>query len=323
MEHAEAQERFRRADAHYRAQRYREALVELELLAAAQPQNPLVLDAKARTLEHLGRHDDALDLFERLVNDFDYESAEPRRARLAARLGLVRGTPGPTTPTAATANPASLSPKPAEETDENGPAEEPRRWLRIKPVRLLVLIALTAGMYFGYVPYWLGGGLIAAYFLLKFALRRLFANLSMVPFRMKGKALAGATAEIHGVEWTNPPAGSPDDDDEEAREPRPLRYVWIDVTITPPVRTQGFTHWEPGELALALAKPRYRGPDDLGTHFPVREVRFVTDAGEQDDEGYKCAGPQRIKILAGVPLDENVFRFAYYFESFGEFTLNA
>lgn len=65
---------------------------------------------------------------------------------------------------------------------------------------------------------------------------------------MKGKALVGASVEVHGFEWTTKPM-SVEDEDEQRTDAR-LRYVWVDVTISPLPRSEGFTHWEAGELML-------------------------------------------------------------------------
>jgi hypothetical protein len=315
MDKAEANERFRKAADHYRLGQYSEALAELEILEAQYPRNANVLEAKARSLEHLGRGLEALALFDRLLDDFGFEQARPRRDRLAQSLSVA--------PSAADEDADYAPEHVAAEVVEVADSEPPGRRFRIKPIRTLLLIAILAGMYFGYLPLWLGIGLIAAYFLIKFALRAAFIRLFLVPFKMKGKALAGATTQVHGFEWTTPPPDAQEEDDEDdGKHKGPLRYVWIDVTITPPERTQGFTHWEPGELALAPSNFKYRSPDDLDKCFQVRQVRFIKDGHEEEDEGYKVIGPHRIKVLAGVPLDQDSFRFAYYFESFGDIRLS-
>jgi hypothetical protein len=213
------------------------------------------------------------------------------------------------------------------ESDETTDAE---RRFRIKPVRLTLLAVVLAAMYFEYISYLTGGILIAAWFVLVFLVKKLvgalFVLLFTAPFRMKGKALSGATCMMHGHTWAEKPAdleGDGEDDDEggNGTPARPLRYVWIDVTITPQPRTSGFTHWEPGELMLAPLSMRYRGMDDLDKCFGVREIQVVVDGQVREDGGTKYHGPQRFRILAGVPEDESVFKFVYYFEQFGEIHL--
>jgi hypothetical protein len=100
-----------------------------------------------------------------------------------------------------------------------------------------------------------------------------------------------------------------------------LRYVWLDVSITPQERTQGFTHWEPGELALAPASLKYTGLDDMEKCFTVHDIKIVVDGQEMTEEGMKYHGPQRLRMLFGVPLDQDRFKFVYYFEQFGELRL--
>src|SRR5690606_18847239 len=141
-----------------------------------------------------------------------------------------------------------------DEDSEAGYEDEKRpSWLRIKPFRLLILIALCLGMWRGYVPYWLGGGLIIAYFLLSFAIRAALYRLFTIPFKLKGRALEGATATVHTVTPAEPPKAEAD-----GEGPAYSRYVWIEVTITPPAQSRGFTHWEPGELAIAPASLRLK-----------------------------------------------------------------
>lgn len=310
MDKAEASERYKNAIDLYQREEYDEALAEFAALSERYPRNPRVLEGKARSLEHLGHLQEALNIYERLLDEFDYEDARPRRDRVAALLGVDRKR-----------DDAILGEVVVDDDDrEDTVGATPKRRLRIKPVRLLVLIGLVAGMYFGYVPYWLGGGVIAAYFIIKLVLKRAFVYLFTIPFRMKGRALAGATAQVHGFQWTTAPALT-DGDDEDAPK-GPMRHVWIDVTISPPARTQGFTHWEPGELALAPKSVRYRGLDDMDKCFQVKEVRYVGEGDEEvDDEGMKVAGTHRIKVLAAVPLDQDAFRFVYYFETFGDVSL--
>jgi len=97
-----------------------------------------------------------------------------------------------------------------------------------------------------------------------------------------------------------------------------LRYAWLDVTITPQERTKGFTHWEPGELVLAPLGMKYKSPDDMDNCFSVHSLKLVVDGQEQEEEGMKYHGPLRVKLLVGLPMDQNAFKFVYYFEQFGE-----
>lgn len=315
MDTAEANERFQRANSFYRAGHYEDALVELQVLIRHQPDNVGVVDALARTLEHLGRLEEALPLFERLVNQLGYEKARLRLERVLEKLGQV-----------------PVNEDQDDEVDgQDLLVESSGNRFRIKPVRLLLLLAILAGMYVQYLPYWLGCGLIAGYFLVKYMIKAAFVRLFTIPFRMKGKALSGATAQVHGYEWTSAPERTGDGNEDEEPSKTPLRYVWLDVTITPPFRTGGFTHWEPGELMLAPFGRKYRGLDDMDHCFRIHEIRYIRDGHsgggvldgpeEVEDQGSKVFGPHRLKLLAGVPHDQNRFKFAYYFEAFGDIAL--
>ncbi|MBX3176963.1 MAG: hypothetical protein KF886_06375 [Candidatus Hydrogenedentes bacterium] len=338
MDSREAQDRFRKADKLFTYGRYEDVLVELEALEQHFPSNHRLLNAKARTFEQLGRLSESLAVCDRLLNEFRYEKIQPVRDRVAAALTRQNAAPQQAFwANEPAAEDAEEIPE-AEDASNDAPAAERR--FRIKPVRLALLAAVLAAMYFGYISYLTGGILIAGWFILVFLVKKLvgalFMRLFTTPFRMKGKALAGATCTVHGHAWAEKPAdadGNGEDEDEDEDEDegegegcngapdRPLRYVWIDVTITPQPRTSGFTHWEPGELMLAPLSMRYKGLDDMDKCFGVRDIKLVVDGQIQEEEGMKYHGPLRLRILAGVPEDESAFKFVYYFEQFGEIHL--
>lgn len=329
MDKAEAERRFQKADKLFTYGRFEDALADLDALEAAYPDNHRVLNAKIRTLEQLQRFEEALPLCDRLVDHLGYDKAHTMRERIREAHARGESAPqqafwanNPSPPSAAPNPPAAES---AGEVEENVTGKPAGRF-RIKPIRLLILICLVAGMYFGYVPTWLGGGLIGAYFIIKYVLigligKWLIMKLFTAPFKMKGKALEGAQCVLHGVEWTEAPPPEEheeDDDDTVARPLVALRYAWLDVTITPQERTKGFTHWEPGELALAPLGLKYKTPDDMDHCFQVRDVKIIVDGEVVDEEGMKYHGPQRLRLLVGLPMDQNDFKFVYYFEQFGE-----
>lgn len=331
MEKSEAERRFQKADKLFTYGRFEDALAELDALDSAFPDNHRVLNAKVRTLEQLQHYDLAVTLCDRLVNDLGYEKARTMKERLEEAKARTGTAPQDAFWSNAPAPPSSSpGPTSAPEADEpeSTPAAPAKRRFKLKPLRLLILIALAMGMYLGYVPYWLGGGLIGTYFFIKYILIGLIGKWLMLkiftaPFKMKGKALAGATCHLHGFEWTEKPASVTEEDaDEDDPKPfKPLRYVWLDVSIVPEERTQGFTHWEPGELALAPAALKYTGLDDMEKCFNVHDVKLVIDGQEAEEEGAKYHGPLRLKMLFGIPMDQNAFKFVYYFEQFGEVKL--
>lgn len=333
MDKSEAERRFQKADKLFTYGRFEDALADLEALDASFPNNHRVLNAQVRTLEQLQRFDEALALCDRLVNELGYDKARTLRDRLAEEVDRATAAPQQAF-WSHQAEPVSTAPiqptsPPIMPTEKAASSEEApvKRRFKVKPFRLLILLGLSAGMYLGHVPYWLGGGLIGAYFIIKYVLIGLIGKwiifkIFTAPFKMKGKALEGATCQLHGHAWTEKPASLDADVDlDDSEVPVPLRYVWLDVSIVPVERSQGFTHWEPGELALAPAGLKYKGLDDMEKCFSVQDIKLVVDDQDTPEDGMKYQGPQRLKMLFGVPLDQDTFKFVYYFEQFGQFKL--
>jgi tetratricopeptide (TPR) repeat protein len=326
MDKKEAKTRFEKADRLFSHGRFEDALQELDALEVHYPDNHRILNAQARTLERLRRYDRALEVCDRLLNEFQYEKIRLLREDIARSLSNLSSKP----PSYKTGLPTAPSHQRKKEKAVN--KKESR--FKIKPIRLLLLLAICGAMYLGYVPIWLGAGIIVAYFALKFLIGAAFLKLFSAPFKMKGKALAGATCTMHGFEWTEKPVHEHDDEgdsdedygedfEDDDDEPEvPLRYVWLDVTITPQERSEGFTHWEPGELMLAPADLKFNGLDNLESCYGAEDVRLANEQGDMDDEDGKYAGPQRIKLLFGIPKDKSNFTLAYYFEQFGSIQLS-
>lgn len=312
MKSREAEDRFRRADELFKLQLFDEALDALNALDLEFPDNHRILNAKARTLKRLGHNQAALDIYHRLVKEFGYDKAREPRDRLVRLLDHSS---------------SDFTPDPFESEQSFEFIEdeaEPSLLSRIKPIRLLLLVAVLAAAALQFIPYWLAAALVAGYFAIKYLIRIILYRLFTVPFKMKGKALDGATVIVHGYEWTTKPETEDSADFDEAEPAGPRRYVWIEVTITPPNRQEGFTHWEPGELAVAPLATHVRNLDDHDKCYAVRDVRLLhVDGEEEEDEGYKLQGRHRIKVLAAVPAGESRFKFVYYLESFGDIRLGA
>lgn len=303
----EATQRFRAADQRYREQDFAGALAILEDLDARYPNDRNLLYARARTLGKIGREDEALALCDRLVSEFGYS----RAARLQVKL--LKSLTEQIDQDAEAGTPPAID-IPSEREEESETPEEPR--FRIKPVRLLLLIGLVVLTLMKLIHPFVSIGIVVAYFILKWAIGRLILRVFSAPFKMKAKALAGAAVQIHNVSIvTNPdPERIEDLGDANGRE---LRYVQIDVTIQPQARNEGFTHWEPGELALAPDAMTIKGLDDLDDCFSVADVKIIHEGVERDDEGYKLNGPARIKMLVGLPPGAQGYQFVYYTEAFG------
>lgn len=311
MDREQANGRFAEADALFKRGAYAEALAVLDELYAMYPDEHRLLRARAETLAKLGRTDNALELCDRLLEEFQYEKIRPLQERLLRKRGdaVVPFMPPGERETAARG-----------EDDEE--VVKPRRF-RVKPVRLLILIGLIAGMATGYVPYWLGGGLIVGYFVVRWMIGRALRKLFMVPFAMKGKALHGATAEVHGVTPAPPIDPAELDPDDEIDMPADLRWVYIDVTITPQPRSQGFVMYEAGEIAVAPASLKYRSLDGLDRCFAIHGLWHIDNGQEVEDDGMKYGGPNRFKLHVGLPRNESSFQFVYYTEAFGRFDMPA
>lgn len=314
MTDRQAEEDFAEADRLFRERQFEEALAILDDLNTRFPHQHRLLNARAKTLTKCGRYNEALAIYDSLVNEMGYEKAEFPRKRVIEKME---------------SGSEALEPTPGNEFDEifdakyqadvdNGDEGESSR-IQIKPVRLLILIGLCVGMYLQYVPYWVGGEIIGAYFVVTIALRVLFGRLIMIPFKMKGKALQDAAAEVHGHEWTEQPSGEEYVDLEKEKGPR--KFVWLDVTITPKPNDGQFSYWEPSELMVANAGQRIRNPDDLDFCDQVHDVKIHVSGQWQEDEEAKYPGPQRLKLLASVPFDATDLKFVYYFEDFGLFSL--
>lgn len=317
MDKSEAQIRFKKADRLFKLGRFEDTLDELEAIDRAFPNNHRVLNAQARTLGELRRFEQGLAVCDRLLAEFQYEKIRPLREHFVQKIGSMAATPAMQAATPEGTPPMSDQESFHEHSEDTG---NPR--FSIKPIRLLLLVAIVAGMATGYVPPWIGGVLIGGYFLAKFAISALLKRLFTAPFKMKGKALAGADCTLHGVEWTTRPTWDEDEAFGGDGPEQPLRYAWLDVTITPADNNSGFTHWEPGELMLAPADLKFKGLDSLDHCYEVLDVKLAGANGHEEDEIGKYEGAQRLKLLVGIPENVNKFRFVYYVEAFGHVNLD-
>gem|GEM_PF-1100087 len=203
--------------------------------------------------------------------------------------------------------------------EEAAPAET-RRFSAKKIIVILVLLVFLVGfiVMVKFLPWWasvaiviVAGGL--TWFLGKYLLKRLF----IAPFRMKGKALAGAEAIVHGITAAELP--SVDEEEPDAVSERDsLNWYYLDVTITPKDQSEGFTYWEPGELALVRmdANPE-EIEEDTQSAAQIHDYRIFSDGSFREDEIYKHPGAQRLQLHVGVKPGETQLQFRYYFELFG------
>ncbi len=307
----DATNQFRDADQRYRDGDFAGAMEILNALDVEFPNDRNLMYAQARTLGKIGREDEALSLCDRLVSEFGYS----RAARLQVKL--LKSMTDQIEADAAAAPPSLFELEPESESEPEIDEVKPRRF-KIKPIRLLLLIVLVTLTLLKLIHPFIGIGIVVAYFVMKWVLGAAIQRLFTAPFKMKAQALAGATANVHGVTAVaHPNPDLVDAEDDEGTEGPALRYVSIDVTVQPQMRKEGFIHWEPGELALAPESARIKKLDDLEKCFNVLDVKILNNGVEEDDEGYKYNGPARLKLLVGVPHGAQSYRFVYYTELFG------
>lgn len=146
----------------------------------------------------------------------------------------------------------------------------------------------------------------------------------------QGDPLRDAVVDVHSVEPADAPTGPPLmslDPDDENYDPdldgldvaEGTDYFWIEATISPHDPT---TTWDP--TALDLVQRDF----DPGEEFEVCE-----EAGElhtlevwRNGDFVPCGesnltGPQRLRMLCGVPQTLRQAKFAYHFTCFGSFEL--
>ena len=333
----EAERLFHEADKLYREQRFADSLDILDRLNVMYPNKHRVMFPRARCLAKLGKFDDALTVCQTLVEEHDYDKARPlldklvehQRAPSTAELEPYLASSGFETPPPTDGRafdskidlhrPPPIGISSIEHKKKRGPI------IRIKPVRLTLLALIGVAVWQQWIVWWLGAGIVAAYFVLKFVIGRTLRRLIETPFRLKGAALHNASANVHEVRRCEaPPSDISDDEPEEDDVPR--EWYEIDVTITPEPNDGPFQLWEPGELALAPMGLTIRKADDIDEVFQVSDCRFVETLPrngneEDDDEPDKVHGPNRVLLTVGVPPGMHHAQFAYYFETFGEVQL--
>ena len=178
----------------------------------------------------------------------------------------------------------------------------------------LLLAAVSIALAIRYLPWYVSVGLLIAFFVsAKYLFRWGIRRALMIPFRMKGGALRGATIEVHSVEPTTAPVRrvepevdeeeerqgeletirttdaegvttevlSPVSDGDESEEEReevedrtPRDWYRIDLTIRPTPNPGGFQFWEPSEFFLVPYDMKVSLDSlDGDETSPVEEVR--------------------------------------------------
>ena len=198
----------------------------------------------------------------------------------------------------------------------------------IKLVLLLLLIAAIVAIKL--LPWWASvAGVLGLLFALKLFGGRMLEAIFSAPFRAKSKVLEGAEVEINSVEDVERPRRADDDEedegegDEEGWPGKIVRYVAVDLRLTPRPTDGPFGLWEPGELALAPPRASGRLDDDEdGCLLVVGKVELHEDEGFVEWSGDKLEGAQRVRLTFGVPAScPKDLRFTYYFAQFGSIEL--
>lgn len=133
-------------------------------------------------------------------------------------------------------------------------------------------------------------------------------------FGDRSQVLRGATADVHAVRPTSPPA-----------DDRPgLRWYEVEVTIFPdPSRADPTSLWDLTALRLVPADAAPPSPfaerkgDEYGPHglVLVEEGKPVISVDGQ------VTGPRRLRFRVGVPTAVHDLQFRYFFEQFGPFRI--
>lgn len=200
----------------------------------------------------------------------------------------------------------------------------------MKMIILLSFLAMSVGAVLAikYLPWWALLGLVAVLAVVaKFAVKKLLRKAILIPFKMKGAALRGATVEILSLVPVEAPTALEDSPDTGAEASSAGRSFYeLDVTIKPSEQVDGpFQGWELGEIRLVKPESRIDPNSDESSdeddscrieRFDVwQEGAFVVD------EGWKFQGPQRLKLLLAVKPGTRSLKFRYYFEEFGQLVL--
>ena len=191
-------------------------------------------------------------------------------------------------------------------------------------ILLTTLVAIIVGgvLAIKFLPWWaLLAGVVALVPISRWVLKRAVVGLFTAPFKMKGAVLKGAAAEVHSVVPTAMPASEPGAEESNGGgAPVARRHFWLDVTVRPTGRSEGFQHWEPGELRLVRPESRLNpdDPDEGEDACEVTRLEVQLEGTFQEDEGWKLSGPQRLRLLLAVQPGVSGLKFRYYFEEFGE-----
>jgi hypothetical protein len=193
------------------------------------------------------------------------------------------------------------------------------------------LIALLLGL-----PWWVAllvvpVVLVGGWYLLGWYVRRRFDEIVHEAVLEAGSALKGATAEVHSVTAVAAPKDpSPydlDEDDEqfcEETDGKPWEadeadFYLIDATVTP---ANPAALWDPTGIGVTPADFEPEDPTDVCEHMGALHSaeRFLNGVWKPLREGNQT-GPQRLRMLFGVPKGVRAVKFASVVTYFGRVEL--
>ena len=191
---------------------------------------------------------------------------------------------------------------------------------------MLALLGALLVVAIKFLPWWASLLLLALGVVgVKWGTKHLLKQIFLVPFKMKGKALTGATVNIHDFVAAPTPSVSRYEDEAEDEEThqryQQLNWYYIDLSIAPLQKSQecAFELWEPSELLLACMDVKAHDlengfdSDDLEIH----DLKIFQDGRFGEDEEGKYEGTQRLQLHIGLLPSIDRFQFRYYFELFG------
>jgi hypothetical protein len=194
---------------------------------------------------------------------------------------------------------------------------------------ILIVLIILAVLAIKYLPWWaliilLVGGGLGLQWAVKYGLKQAF----LLPFKVKGQVLKGATAQVHNVQPTNMPTVKQSADshpgeiaDRRARYHQ-LKWYTVDVSIAPQ-QTQSavaFPAWEPIDLVLVTPGKKVKSLETLAEEevSTIHDYEiYQSDRFQFDNEG-KHLGSQRLKFLVGIEPNVTTLQFRYYLELFGQ-----
>jgi hypothetical protein len=194
---------------------------------------------------------------------------------------------------------------------------------------ILIVLIILAVLAIKYLPWWaliilLGGGGLGLQWAVKYGLKQAF----LLPFKVKGQVLKGATVQVHNVQPTPMPTVKQTTDshpgavaDQRARYHQ-LKWYTVDVSIAPQPTASAvpFPAWEPSDLVLVVPGKKVKSLESLADEevSTIHDYEiYQTNRFQSDGEG-KHLGSQRLKFIVGIEPEISTLQFRYYLELFGQ-----